>query len=328
MGTYDRRTFLKHSAMLAATVAAGQVSPSSVAASSVRVNLQGINHPFFAQAKNRQGPEVIAHRGGDGQWPGETMYAMRQAMKAGVDVLEMDVYLTKDGELVLMHDRNIENTTQAECSRNDDCMVNKFTTEELQKLNAGYDWSNDDGESRPYQENMKLTVEVKNDLRVPTLKEVFEEFPQNTRMVIEMKKAPDEFSPVDRLCELIQKHGKEESVLVASFHARFLKEFRRKLPKVATSFTLDSGDFKEFLKIILNWGKNSATDDPTKPDAIQVPYNVIKPWMVQRIKSHNIALHAWTVNDLVAMSKMKTLGVDGIITDYPGPLLSLLNGAK
>lgn len=85
---------------------------------------------------------------------------------------------------------------------------------------------------------------------------------------------------------------------------------------------------KEFLKILVNRGKNSVTDDPAKPDAIQVPHKVIKPWMVQRIKSHNIALHAWTVNDLVATSRMKTLGVDGIITDYPGPLISLLNSSK
>jgi glycerophosphoryl diester phosphodiesterase len=328
METYDRRTFLKHSAMMAATVATGQVLIPSAAASTGRANPQGINHPFFAQARNRQRPEVIAHRGGDGQWPGETMYAMRQAMKAGVDVLEMDVYRAKDGELVLMHDRNIETTTRVECSRDKDCMIGKFNSAQLQELNAAYNWSNDNGESHPYRENVKLTAEVKNDLRVPTLKEVFEEFPKNTRMVIEMKKAPDEFSPVDKLCELIQKHGKEESVLVASFHPRFLRDFRAKLPKVATSFTFDSGDFKEFLKILLNLGKNSATNDPAKPDAIQVPYQAIKPWMVQRIKSHNIALHAWTVNDLMAMSKMKALGVDGIITDYPGPLLSLLNSAK
>src|SRR5262245_12254967 len=58
-------------------------------------------HPFFSAAKKL---DVIAHRGGNGHWPGETLYAMKRAVEIGVDVLEMDVYLTKDEKLVLMHD--------------------------------------------------------------------------------------------------------------------------------------------------------------------------------------------------------------------------------
>jgi anaerobic selenocysteine-containing dehydrogenase len=102
MRTYSRRTFLKHSARLTGAATAGHLLPSPAAGlaasctpcggaqegAGVRC---GAEHPFFARAGNR--PEVIAHRGGDGQWPGETMFAFKRAMALKVDVLEMDVYV-------------------------------------------------------------------------------------------------------------------------------------------------------------------------------------------------------------------------------------------
>ena len=54
---------------------------------------------------------VIAHQGGDGVWPGDTLYAYEKAVALGADVLEMDAHLTKDGEIVLMHDEKIDRTT-------------------------------------------------------------------------------------------------------------------------------------------------------------------------------------------------------------------------
>ncbi len=66
----------------------------------------GRKHPFFKGVTNV--PEVIAHRGGGGEWPGETIYAFEQACKAGADVLEMDVRYTADDDLVLMHNSNVK----------------------------------------------------------------------------------------------------------------------------------------------------------------------------------------------------------------------------
>jgi glycerophosphoryl diester phosphodiesterase len=57
---------------------------------------------------NVQRPLVIAHQGGDGLWPGDTMYAFEKAVKIGVDVLEMDAHITKDGQIVLMHDEEVQ----------------------------------------------------------------------------------------------------------------------------------------------------------------------------------------------------------------------------
>ena len=66
--------------------------------------------PFFAAAPKDR-PDVIAHRGGGGEWPGETIFAFEQAIKLGVDVLEMDVRRTRDDQIILMHDCKVDRTT-------------------------------------------------------------------------------------------------------------------------------------------------------------------------------------------------------------------------
>src|SRR4051812_913215 len=134
MRSCDRRAFIKWSATLAATVAAGRVLPPT-SASPHPVQPPAAEHPFFAQAKNH--PEVIAHRGGNGQWPGETLLAYKEAVRIGVDVLEMDVYLTKDKRLALMHDVSVKKTTDGRG------LIHKYTLAELQELNAAYNWSDD-----------------------------------------------------------------------------------------------------------------------------------------------------------------------------------------
>ena len=66
-------------------------------------------HPYFTEGPPR--PWVIAHQGGDGLWPGDTMYAFERAAELGVDALEMDVHSTADGVLVMMHDETVDRTT-------------------------------------------------------------------------------------------------------------------------------------------------------------------------------------------------------------------------
>src|SRR4026209_260569 len=80
---------------------------------------------------------VIAHQGGDGIYPGDTLYAYEHAVALGADVLEMDVHITKDGEIVLMHDEKVDRTTDGAG------LIEDLTLAELKKLDAAYQWSND-----------------------------------------------------------------------------------------------------------------------------------------------------------------------------------------
>jgi glycerophosphoryl diester phosphodiesterase len=212
MSIYSRRTFLKRSAMLTATAAAGRLFLPSVAGSPHSVNQQSSVPPFFAQAKSL---DVIAHRGGDDERPGETMYAYKHAAEIGVDVLEMDVYRTIDNRLVLMHNMTVNETT------NGKGLVSVMKLDKLKRLNAGFNWNKGDDSSKFYQKEIDdVPPEIRDDLRVATLDEVFKAYPQ-MRMNIEMK--PSALSPVKELCRMIRESKMEDKVLVASFSHLYLR---------------------------------------------------------------------------------------------------------
>ena len=178
---YPRRTFLKTSLLAAAATVTTPANGMPRRWNQGAVPERGVRHPFFAQAKN---PDVIAHRGGNGQWPGETVYAMKKAQKLGCDVLEMDVYLTKDRELILMHDIKVHKTTSGSGH------VYDFPVQQITALRADSHWSPDcETKLRPND-----LPQNEPDLNVPTIKQVLETFPK-MRMVIEMKRAPKQNCP-------------------------------------------------------------------------------------------------------------------------------------
>jgi glycerophosphoryl diester phosphodiesterase len=315
MNIYQRRTFLKTSLLAAAATVTTPANAALRGWDQDSVLNRGIHHPFFAGAKK---PDVIAHRGGNGQWPGETMYAMRKAQALGCDVLEMDVYLTGGlhPELVLMHDIDVHKTTAGKGQ------VYDYTVEKITALRADRRWSPDCKPSLPPED----ITQHEDELRVPTLPQVLKAFPE-MRMIIEMKKAPMEFSPVARLCQLLKDQKMTEKVLVASFHAAFMDDFRRSLPEVATSLTLSIDDAAKMPPTTVEPFIEKTLDNSSHgqgPDALQLPYWVINKHIVNKVKERGLALHAWTVNKPKSMERMKSLGVDGIITDCPTALLSSL----
>lgn len=313
MRACNRRAFLKRSVMLTAGVPAlGQLFTCSLmtgtqekqgTGNSEMTNRRGSDHPFFKAGAKR--PEVIAHRGGMGQWPGETLYAFEQATKAGADVLEMDIHAARDGELVLMHNDTIDETTNGTGS------VRNFSLAELKRLDAGYRWTQDAGKTYPFR-GQGVTVAA--------LKEVFEKFPQ-MRMNIEIKQSQPSLIPA--FCKMIRDYRMAEKVLVASFSDSVIREFRRQCPEVATSAAAS-----EVSDFISKDGASAGGSGKPEPDALQVPYRVITKKFLDRAHQFNLQVHAWTVNDAGEMKRMIDLGVDGIITDFPGPLLTLLGRTR
>jgi glycerophosphoryl diester phosphodiesterase len=144
------------------------------------------DHPYYAD--NLPYPLVIAHQGGDGLWPGDTMFAFEHAAELGVDVLEMDLHITKDGVLVINHDETVDRTTDGAGE------IEAMLLDEIKALDAGYDWSNDNGNTFPYR-GMGITI--------PTLAEVFEAFP-GYHMTIEIKTT--ERSMAMPFCEMIRAY--------------------------------------------------------------------------------------------------------------------------
>jgi glycerophosphoryl diester phosphodiesterase len=252
---------------------------------------------------------VIAHQGGDGVWPGDTMFAFEKAVEIGSDVLEMDAHITQDGRIVLMHDETVDGTTDGTG------IIEDMTLAELQRLDAAYDWSTDNGLTFPFRGQR---------IPVPTLDEVFQKFPQ-LRYVIEIKLTQN---PIDRpLCDLIRHYQMQEKVLVASFHDLAMKDFRATCPEVATSASRTEVRNYVLLGKAFLWGfyfpKFQTIQPPWDPED-SLGIQIMTERFIRESHAKNIRVEPWTVNDPELMKQYIEWGVDGIITDRPDLMVEVL----
>ncbi|MBK7215768.1 MAG: glycerophosphodiester phosphodiesterase [Candidatus Promineofilum sp.] len=262
--------------------------------------------PFFESDR----PMVIAHQGGEGLRPSNTLIAFENAVALGVDVLEMDVHSTSDSALVLIHDDTVDRTTDGTGR------VNDFALAELQQLDAGEYWTADDGATTPYRGQ---------GVRIPTLDEVLTAFPQ-MKFNIEIKQV--EPSIASSLCEALRAHDLTDRALIASFHPTAMNEFRAACPEVATSMVED--EIRPFF--ILNTIFLGALYNPPGA-AFQVPeysgsLHVLTPRFVRGAHGNNVAVHPWTIDDPADMARFLDMGVDGIITDRPDLMIELLRSRE
>ena len=264
------------------------------------------NHPYF----NSTGFMVIAHRGGRSLGPENTLYTYRRAVDMGVDVIEIDVRLTKDNQLAVIHDKSVNRTT------NGSGTVESYTLADLQKLDAAYHWTADEANTFPLRGN---------GIKIPSLSEVFQEFPQ-MRINIEIKDPKP--AAINSICQTIQDHGMSPKVMIASFNAGALKKFRSLCPAVATSAGASEAIlFYTLQKIYLESAYSPAAR------ALQVPpaygdLQVVTRRFIEAAHDRNLKVHVWTVNSVDAMKKLLQIGVDGIMTDYPQRLLEITKGRK
>ena len=262
---------------------------------------KGSDHPFFSAGTNI--PEVIAHRGGAGEWPGETIYAFEEATKIGVDVLEMDIRYTSDGEPVLMHNRNVLDTTGI------DKNVEEFTSDEIQRVNAAFWWKKAGKVFPPDAE-----------LEVPKLEKVLKRFGGH-RMNIEIKPFMLPTTLIQKFGRLLRDFGMTDKVLVASGCHMNLSRFRREFPEVATSASVREMFSFRVLKSVGYKPNCAALQLSSKAG----PLHFITRKYVDKAHSLDLKVHGWTVNKPEEMGRLIDAGVDGIITDYPTTLLSILN---
>jgi glycerophosphoryl diester phosphodiesterase len=244
--------------------------------------------------------QVIAHRGGAGLRPENTLAAFQHAAQIGADILEMDLRAAADGAIVVIHDATVERTTDGSGA------VASMKLAELKRLDAGYRWSSDGGASFPYRGR---------GVRIPALEEVFRLLP-GSRMVLEMK----QFEPpaVAALCDLIRRNGMQHKVLVASFADDAQRAFRRACPEVATSMA----SLEARLFIVLFGLYTPSVPALQAPDRLRETV-LVTPELLERARGRNIKLHAWTVNEDARLRELARMGVDGVMTDRPDRLLAI-----
>lgn len=250
-------------------------------------------------------PLVIAHRGGAGLWPENTLFALQKAAKLGADLSEIDIHMTRDGVLVAIHDESVDRTTNARG------LVQDLTLAELKKLDAGYRWTSDEGHTFPFRDQ---------GIKIPSLNEIFAAFP---KQVINIEIKQNDPPIVAALRELINQHKKTKQVLVSAFNARTMKVVRRLCHNIATAGTQAELDrFSKLSKLFL-----------TRPfllsaTALEVPYEMVTAHFVKAAHKKNIRVDVWTVNEVEEMERLLALEVDGILTDFPDRMLNLLQKAE
>ncbi|MDE5416283.1 glycerophosphodiester phosphodiesterase [Alkalihalobacterium chitinilyticum] len=263
--------------------------------------------PFFESER----PMVIAHQGGEHLAPSNTIVAFEQARQLGVDVIEFDVHITKDEQLVAIHDSTVDRTTDGEGS------VAELTLEEIQQLDAGYYFQDLDGE---YSFRGK-------GITIPTVEEIFDNFSE-MKMVIELKATnpPSSHQVMSELLwELLQRYELEERVLIASFDHSIIEAF----DELADGRVAISGgreeitNFVVFNKLFLNGLYRPNVD------AVQIPteesiFDLTSSRLIKAAHRKGMEVHYWTINDEETMKLLLDQGADGIITDRPDLLLNLL----
>ncbi|PWT75822.1 MAG: glycerophosphodiester phosphodiesterase [Chloroflexi bacterium] len=253
-------------------------------------------------------PLFFAHRGGAALRPENTLLAFSHGLSFGADALELDIQMTRDGEIVIMHDPTVDRTT------NGVGPVAGFSLEELRRLDAGYRFTTDGGETYPFRGT---------GCGVPTLREVLEMFPQ-VRLNIDLKQTtpPRE----QRLWHLIQEYEARDRVLVASgnLHEGIIRFRELSLGQVATSAS--APEIRTFVLACL-----FHTTGLLHPayDALQVPdiyrgIRVVSPRTIGVAHEFDLDMHVWTIDDASTMRLLLSWGVDGLMSDRPDILAQVL----
>lgn len=262
-------------------------------------------NPFVIQSGST--PLVIAHRGGRGLAPENTLVAFDQAVAMGVDVLEMDVCVTADGIAVTLHDLTIDRTSDGEGD------VSTFTYEELQAFNFGAKFRALDG-TYPYAD-----IQVP----IPTVEQIFARYP-NQLIEIEIK-SPGALgrTAARELLRLIEAYNMVNKVIVFSFFDDVMQYYRSIAPK--EYFTGASlGESIQFVGAVL---ENRDTIVPLRVDMFAFPYDLqlaYSPAVIRAANIHRIGIHYWTVNGKDDMQKLIEKGAHGIITDRPDLMFEVL----
>jgi len=264
----------------------------------------------------------MAHRGGAGQGPENTLVAFRQALEDGADVFELDVHSTKDGHIVVHHDPTLQRTAGVPL---------KICETPLEVLKA-YDVA------QPFRRTKKnptplISQALTGLITMPTLEEVFAEFP-TARINIDIK--PKRGFPVSRLVRLIEERGMVDRVLVVSQYRHYLRVVRRLNSQIATGLAMSEVFWLRYLP-----GYRVAGD------ALQIGrlyylkgllvIGRVSKGLVDRAHQKGLKVHVFITEgkenlpeeermerERADMISLLELGVDGIITDYPALLRQLL----
>ncbi len=266
--------------------------------------------PFFDPTGKFQ---VIAHRGASREFPENTIESFARAVEIYPEcMLELDLWMSRDGEIIVMHDGVLDATTSGSGN------LYERTLDEIKQAEAGHRVSFDGGKSFPFRGR---------GIRPATFKEVLEKFP-GSRISADIKY--DSFEFASSVLRCIQEYKAEDRVILGSFHGRIVSRVRMEKPRIATSFTRNE-------VLLFTFIARTGVPLPARfpGDALMVPefssgekpedlgrgvfqgIRVIIPRFIDMAHNMGKPVYIWTVNRKENMERLITWGADGIVSDDP-----------
>ena len=287
-------------------------------------------------------PMIAAHRGGGDCNPENTMLAFREAVNTyGVEIIESDLYLTKDGYLVYNHDSYIDETSNVNgdisldeveelCkTKSNRHYIEDMTLAELRQYNFGYYFEDESGE-RIYKDETDLSGAG---LEIATIDQLFEEFYETNPdllFIVEIKNSGERGYEAARILNdtLAEYPGYKDRIVVGTFHDEIEEELKSKYPDLYRG--APTGTAAKFI-VTTMLGVNIFDSSDFACLQIPVEYEVgitldlAEKSYIDQAHRRNVAVQYWTINDEETMRELIELGCDCIMTDNPKLLKEVLD---
>ena len=234
----------------------------------------------------------LAHRGFSGCYPENTLLAFEKGLEAGADGFELDTHLTKDGEVVVIHDETLDRTTTASGP------VRERTLAELRQINA----------AKPFPEYGFCGI--------PTLREYFE-LVKGTNLItnIELKNSIVRYEGMEeKVIALIREYGLTDQVILSSFNHRSIRLVKELAPELCCGF------------LVMSWLDQPGEYTASRGVECYHPlFLSLDQETMEELHGRGIRVNTWTVNDIESIRQMAELGVDAVISNFPDRVAEVLS---
>lgn len=265
---------------------------------------------------------IIGHRGSRGLEPENTLPAFQEAVKLGVGGLELDLFLTKDGKVVVTHDASVSSEL---------CLSPEGKPPEEGQSSSLKIYGLDFRQLKPFdcgsRTNPDFPEQENTEAHIPLLSEVIEAVEKQTlqrpvQYFLEIKSDPstdEHFHPkppsfVKHVLEVVSEKKIQQQAIILSFDKRVLQEVRKQAAEIKIGMPLENKTaFSQELEEL-----------GFTPDVILPQYREVDAQLLQLCREQKIAIFPWTVNEAPEIRRMLLLNIDGIITDYPDRALKLM----
>ncbi len=246
--------------------------------------------------------EIIGHRGASHVAPENTVASAELAWQKQADAVEVDIYLSQDGQVVVIHDSTTKRTA------GQDMEVAASTAHQLRQLDVG-----------------SFKSDVYAGERIPLLAEIMATVPAHGRLFIEIKCGPDVLPP---LKALVSASGKQDQFVIIGFDLDTVRASKKCMPHIPTYWLAGTQKDKETEAWIPHSPALVDQIAGSDLDGLNVHWAGITEEFAKRVRTAGLGLYSWTVNDPAEAARLAKLGVQGITTDRPGWLRSQLKHAR